>query len=51
MKSWHLLICLALIAAGVILVASGAGALAFIPVIGCGLMLGVMVWMMKSDGG
>ncbi|MBK5231426.1 MAG: hypothetical protein JJE13_00390 [Thermoleophilia bacterium] len=51
MKSWHMLICLALIAAGIALVASGAGAIALIPAIGCALMMGAMVWMMRSGGG
>jgi Flp pilus assembly protein TadB len=51
MKSWHMLICFALIAAGIALVATGAGAIALIPVIGCALMMGAMVWMMRSDDG
>jgi hypothetical protein len=51
MKSWHMLICFALIAAGIAVVATGAGAITLIPVIGCALMMGAMVWMMRSDDG
>lgn len=51
MKSWHMLACFVLIAAGIVLVASGAGAIALIPAIGCVLMLGAMVWMMRSGDG
>lgn len=51
MKSWHMLICLALIVAAIVLVASGAGAIVLIPAIGCALMMGAMVWMMTRSGG
>lgn len=51
MNSWHMLLCAAVIAAGVVLVASGAGALAVVPLIGCALMMGAMVWMMMRGGG
>lgn len=45
-----MLICLGLVAAGVALVAAGVEALAFIPMIGCALMMGMMVWMMTRGG-
>ena len=51
MKSWHMLVCLALVLAGVVLVAAGANAVAFIPAVGCALMMGAMVWMMLRGGG
>jgi hypothetical protein len=51
MKSWHMLVCLALVLAGVVLVAAGASAVAFIPAVGCALMMGAMVWMMMRGGG
>jgi hypothetical protein len=51
MKGWHVMLCLAFVAAGVALVASGAGAFAVVPVIGCALMMGAMVWMMTRGGG
>lgn len=52
MKNWHMLACLGLVAVVVVLVAVGAGALAFIPAIGCALMMGAMVWMMtRGQGG
>lgn len=46
MKHWHMLLCAAVVAVGVILAAAGAGALAFIPILGCVAMMGMMVWMM-----
>ena len=51
MKTWHMLVCLALVLAGVVLVAVGANSVAFIPAIGCALMMGMMVWMMVRGGG
>ena len=51
MKTWHMLACLGLITLGVVLIATGASALAFIPAIGCALMMGAMVWMMMRGGG
>jgi hypothetical protein len=35
----------------VVLVSVGAGAFAFVPVLGCVLMMGMMVWMMVRAGG
>ena len=47
MRHWqHLLACLGFVAIGVVLVAIGAEALAFIPVLCCAVMMGMMVWMM-----
>jgi hypothetical protein len=51
MKGWHMLICVALIAAGIVLIAAGAGTVALIPVMGCVLMVGAMAWMMVKTGG
>lgn len=51
MKSWHMLVCLALVGAGFALVATGAGAFAVVPVAACALMMGAMVWMMMRGGG
>lgn len=51
MNHWrHLSICLGLVAVGVMLVAAGADAFAFIPALGCALMMGMMVWMMVRPG-
>ncbi len=44
--SQHLLVCLGLVAIGVILFAVGAKALVFIPALACAAMMGMMVWMM-----
>ena len=51
MKGWHIWACVALVTAGAILVATGAGAVAIIPVLGCAAMMGAMVWMMMRGGG
>lgn len=51
MKGWHMLLCVAFVAAGIALVAAGVGALAVVPVIGCALMMGAMMWMMMRGGG
>lgn len=51
MKSWHVGACVALVAVAVVLVATGADAVAVIPVAGCALMMGAMVWMMLRGGG
>jgi hypothetical protein len=50
MKSWHMAVCGLLIAAGIVLVATGASAVALIPAAGCALMMGVMIWMMVGAG-
>ena len=51
MKSWHVSICLGLVVLGAVLVATGAGVVAFLPVIACALMMGAMVWMMMRGSG
>jgi hypothetical protein len=51
MKPWHMLLCLAFVVAGVVLVAVGASAFAFLPILGCAAMMGAMVWMMMRSGG
>lgn len=51
MKSWHLLVCLGLVALGVVLITTGASALAFMPALGCAVMMGAMAWMMMRGGG
>lgn len=50
MKGWHLLLCAALIAAGAVLIATGADAFAFLPLLGCAAMMGALVWMMMRGG-
>ena len=49
--SKHLMICAALVALGIVLVSTGASAFAFIPALGCALMMGMMIWMMVRPGG
>lgn len=51
MKPWHMLVCAVLVAAGIVLVATGASALAVLPALGCAAMMGMMVWMMFRGGG
>lgn len=52
MKSNHMVICVLLVVAGVALLTTGAGALAFLPLLLCGAMMGAMMWMMmRSPGG
>jgi hypothetical protein len=51
MKSWHMLVCGALIVVGVVLVATGAGALVLLPALACAAMIGMMAWMMIRAGG
>jgi hypothetical protein len=48
MKSWHMIVCGLLIGAGIVLVATGASAVALIPAAGCALMIGLMAWMMAG---
>jgi len=50
MKSSHMLICVLLLVVGVVLLAGGVGAAAFLPLVGCMLMMGVMMWMMMRPG-
>ena len=47
----HLWMCGALVVGALITVLVTANALAFIPVIGCALMMGVMMLMMGGMGG
>jgi hypothetical protein len=49
-KSWHMLVCGALIVVGIVLVATGGGALALLPALACAAMMGAMVWMMVRGG-
>lgn len=46
MKSSHILVCALLLVAGVVLVSSGAGAFAFLPLAACMVMMGGMMWFM-----
>jgi hypothetical protein len=50
MKSWHMMLCVVFVAAGIVLVTAGAGAFAFLPALGCMLMMGMMIWMMVRPG-
>jgi hypothetical protein len=47
----HMLICAGLALVLIVLVSAGASAFAFIPALGCALMMGMMVWMMVRPGG
>ena len=51
MKPWHLLVCAGLVIVGIVLVTAGADAFAFIPALGCALMMGMMIWMMVRARG
>ena len=51
MKTKHMLLCALLLIVGVVLLSSGVGALAFLPLLVCGLMMGGMVWMMMRGHG
>ncbi|MCD6016106.1 MAG: hypothetical protein K0R88_2190 [Solirubrobacterales bacterium] len=51
MRAWHMLVCAGLVVAGVALAATGASAVALVPVAACALMMGAMVWMMMRGGG
>ena len=52
MNHWHhMALCAALVLLGIALVSAGAGAFAFIPALGCALMMGMMIWMMVRPGG
>lgn len=49
-ESRHLLLCALLIIAGVVLVSSRRGTLAFLPLLACVLMMGGMMHMMVRPG-
>lgn len=51
MKARHMLFCALLLVVGVVLLSSGVGAFAFLPLLLCGLMMGGMIWMMMRPGG
>lgn len=51
MKSNHMLFCALLVLAGALLLVSGAGAFAFLPLLLCAAMMGGMMWMMMRSGG
>ena len=51
MKPNHMIICAVLLVAGVILLATGAGAFAVLPILLCGTMMGGMMWMMMRPRG
>lgn len=51
MKSSHMLLCALLLVVGVALLFSGVGAVAFLPLVFCGLMMGAMMWMIMRPGG
>ena len=46
MKTWHMGLCVGLMALGVVLVAAGAGGFAFLAPLGCAAMMAMMFWMM-----
>jgi hypothetical protein len=50
MKPWYILACAVVVVAGVTLAIVG-NAWALVPVLGCALMMGAMVWMMMRGGG
>lgn len=43
MHTKHVLICAGLVAVAIVLAVAGAGGLAFIPALGCALMMGMMI--------
>jgi len=45
-KTSHMLFCALLLIVGVVLLSSGVGAFAFVPLLVCGLIMGGMIWMM-----
>ena len=51
MKSSHMLLCALLLVVGVVLLASGVGAVAFLPFVACMLMMGAMMWFMMRPRG
>ena len=51
MKSTHLLICAAIFAVVLVLVATGANAAVLLLPLACMAMMGAMMWMMMRPGG
>ena len=51
MKSSHMLLCAVLLVLGVVLLGSGMGAAAFLALVACMLMMGVMMWVMMRPRG
>ena len=47
----YMAICAGLVAVAIVLVAAGAEVFAFVPALGCMLMMGMMIWMMVRPGG
>ena len=50
MKTSHMLFCAVLLVGGLVLLSSGVGGLAFLPLLLCGLMMGGMIWVMMRQG-
>ena len=46
-----MLICVALIVAAVVLVSAGIESALLLPLVGCALMMGAMMWMMSRPRG
>lgn len=51
MRPWHVFVCVGLVAAAAVVIATGAQAVGFVLLAGCALMMGAMVWMMLRGGG
>lgn len=51
MKSSPMLICASLLIGAVVLVATGVGSYAFLPLVLCTVMMGAMLWMMMRPRG
>ena len=51
MKSSHMVLCAVALVVGVVLLASGVGAVAFLPFVACLLMMGGMMWFMMRPRG